>query len=340
MKKALITIIQVLVTLGLLWFVFRDPETRKNVAETLPNAHPGWLMLAFLTFGGLCITGIVRWKILMAVQGIRLNTGRIGALFLIGHFFSQFLPGSTGGDILKIYYVMKETKTKKAAAFLSVLVDRMIGLVALMIVGAVLLGMRYQWLTQTTGARNLVYILILVLVGCLGVIVFAWLVTSFGFVHKLPQWFPLRTLWIELAEAYTIYGKAWKSTLAALCLGMLGHLCIFTSFYFGARAYTSKVGIVDFFSTLPIVNTITSLPISVAGLGAREAMFEELLGKLCNLPKEAVSISLTCYFIMLGWGIVGGIIYVFYRSSSQGPSLKEVREEMDMEHIGESFEKD
>ena len=56
---------------------------------------------------------------------------RVAGLFLIGMFYNQFLPGGTGGDIIKSYLLLKETPGKKTGALLAVLFDRMIGLVAL-----------------------------------------------------------------------------------------------------------------------------------------------------------------------------------------------------------------
>ena len=54
------------------------------------------------------------------------------ALFLIGMFFNQFLPGGTGGDIVKTVPPGKRTPDKMTGALLAVLVRPIIGLIALM----------------------------------------------------------------------------------------------------------------------------------------------------------------------------------------------------------------
>ena len=46
---------------------------------------------------------------------IRLSFPRVAGLFLIGMFYNQFLPGGTGGDIIKSYLLLKETPDKKRA---------------------------------------------------------------------------------------------------------------------------------------------------------------------------------------------------------------------------------
>ena len=55
-----------------------------------------------------------RWQILLRVQKIQLSFPRVAGLFLIGMFYNQFLPGGTGGDIIKSYLLLKETPDKKA----------------------------------------------------------------------------------------------------------------------------------------------------------------------------------------------------------------------------------
>ena len=57
----------------------------------------------------------VRWRILLKVQQIHLSIPRVAGLFLIGMFYNQFLPGGTGGDIMKSYLLLKETPGKRPA---------------------------------------------------------------------------------------------------------------------------------------------------------------------------------------------------------------------------------
>ena len=78
-------------------------------------------------------------------------------------FYNQFLPGGTGGDIVKTYLLWKETPDKKPGALLAVLFDRMIGLIALIIITGVLIFLRYRLADETPRDNPHVW---LVLVGC------------------------------------------------------------------------------------------------------------------------------------------------------------------------------
>ncbi len=54
-----------------------------------------------------------RWFILLRVQDVHLPPWRVGALLMLGIFFNMFMPGGTGGDVLKIYFLLKEIPKKK-----------------------------------------------------------------------------------------------------------------------------------------------------------------------------------------------------------------------------------
>src|SRR5213596_2021814 len=163
MKKVFVTALQLAVTIALLIWVFHDPEQRHKMGKALQEADYRWVAAAIAAYVIVEIAAAIRWQILLRVQKIRLNVPRLTGLFLIGMFYNQFLPGGTGGDIRKSYYLLKETPDKKAGALLAVVFDRFIGLVALVAITGTLIGLRYDFLSQTTETRQLLWILLLVL---------------------------------------------------------------------------------------------------------------------------------------------------------------------------------
>src|SRR5947208_15179167 len=162
MKKILITIIQLVVTIGLLVWVYHDPKKLVEMREGLRHARLQWVGAGMLAYFVVEVAAAFRWHILLKVQGIRLTFPRLSGLFLIGMFYNQFLPGGTGGDIIKSYLLLKETD-KKAGALLAVVFDRLIGLVALVTLTGVLVMLRYHWLAQTPETRRLLWILLFLL---------------------------------------------------------------------------------------------------------------------------------------------------------------------------------
>ena len=155
MKRILFTSLQVAITLFLLWWIFRDPEKRAQMAVALRAADYLWLIPGVLSIGCAFLLQTERWRLLLSVQGIDLGWWRTFRVYLIGAFFNLFLLGATGGDIVKIYYAMRETSSKKTAALLSVLVDRMVGMLALVAITVVLCSLRLDRLLADPLTRAL-----------------------------------------------------------------------------------------------------------------------------------------------------------------------------------------
>ena len=328
MKKILLTSGQIVVTVALLYFVLRDPEKRAQMATALRLANYWWIGVAMLIYFVVEIAAAVRWQVLLRVQGIRLSNFRVGGLFLIGLFYNQFMPGGTGGDIIKSYLLLKEAPEKKAGALLSVVFDRVIGLVALIAITAVLIALRYEWLTQVAETRRLLYILLLILGSAVLALVTSFVVSGFNLLGRLPPRFPGRDKLIEVSTAYHLYARHWKATLVALLMSAIAHLGTFATFLCVAYALHAEdvrvtpptpIGVIDFFAIMPIERTISSMPISFGGTGWREIVLQILLHNLAGVREGVANlIGSLGYLVALVCALPGGIVYFFYRPSRAG----------------------
>ena len=80
---------------------------------------------------------------------------------------------------------------------------------------------------------------------------------------------------------------------------------------------------------MPIVATVTALPISIGGAGLREGLFIQILGALYATPESiATLVSLSGFMMQVFWSLVGGVIYLGYRASQTMP-LGEMENEVD-----------
>jgi len=335
-KKTLITLLQIAVTVGLLAWLFRDGKQNREMLTALSHANLLWIAAAFGVYGIVILAAVTRWKVLLGVQGIHIAWTRIASLFMIGLLFNPFLPGGTGGDVAKIFYLLKETPDKKPAALLAVLMDRLTGLFGLILIAGTVMAIRYQWLTQTASTGHWLLVIAVIFGGSLAFIIGSFAVTSLGLVHKLPQRMPLRDKLVDLSVAYNQYGRAWRSTLVALALCVPVHLGSFTVAYCVGQAFVesaSRGSLMDYWGIMPIVGTIAALPISIGGTGMREMVFIDLLGGLCGItPSFAKLISLTGYFVLILWSMAGAVTYLFYRPTEHA-RLREMDQEVsELEH--------
>jgi uncharacterized protein (TIRG00374 family) len=348
MKKILITIFQIGVTVALLWYVFHDPNQRAQMKYALGAADYRWVGAGILAYIIVEAAAAVRWYILLRVQNIHLSFSRLSGLFLIGMFYNQFLPGGTGGDIIKSYLLLKETGGRKAGPLLAVVFDRLIGLVALVTITATLVSLRFDllWRTPVTVESGFTPRYLLVVLGILlGVsitgLLISFIISGFNLFYLLPHKFPGRDKLIEISAAYHLYARHWFATLLAFGASLVAHLATFTTFLCVAYAFHTGVKVIDFFAVLPIERTLTALPISFAGVGLREQILQVLLSNLCGVSVPiAKLIGSMSFLIILFCCAPGGIVYFFYKPSGAVAhvKLREMQREVaTLEHeIGET----
>ena len=316
MKKIVLTLLQLTVTAAVLYWVFHDPEKRAKMWEALRAADYRWIGAAILAYLVVEIAAALRWHVLLKVQGIHLSLPRVSALFMIGFFFNQFLPGGTGGDIVKSYLLMKETPGKITGGLLAVLFDRLIGLVALVVITGTLIALRYDFLARTPETRALLWTLLVILGFSVASLVSSFVITGFKLLGRLPQKFPGREKLIEVSSAYHLYARHWGATATAFGFSLIAHLATFTTFLCVAYAFAAGVSAIDFFAIMPVERTISSLPISFAGVGVREHILQVMLGNLAGVPAAvAVLIGSMSFLVMLTCAAPGGLVYLLYKPS-------------------------
>ena len=111
-----------------------QPEIEQGLGPILATAKLWPLAVALLLLGMPFVITAWRWARLMRVQGLPTPYGQCLTLTLVGQFYSTFLPGTTSGDVVKIIYAGRLTGQPTKSA-VTVLLDRVIGLVGIMIVG-------------------------------------------------------------------------------------------------------------------------------------------------------------------------------------------------------------
>jgi hypothetical protein len=328
-KQAIVTILQALITTMLVWWVFRDPAKRAEIGATLARANVPWLIAGFLCYGAVEFLSALRWHLLLRLQGLHLAFRRVFGLTLIGVFFNFFIPGGTGGDAVKMFFLMKETPGRRALGLLSVVVDRFIGLLGLILLAGVLIACKWHWLTGAPATKHWVLVALAVLGGALAIIVGSFAITGLGLAHRLPARMPGRNKIAELALAYNLYGRAWQPASISLIISVIVHLGYFAVFYCALRALAPAAmalpSMGEFFAIMPVIGTVAALPISLGGVGWREMLFETFFTRLTSASGGvAVAISASGYLLTLAWGLIGGLVYLAYRPTDHA-SMKTIR---------------
>ena len=311
MKKILLRIAQVLVTAGVLTWVFHDPQMRANIPVVLRQANPWWILLGVAFAGVAELSNIFRWQIFLRMQKVRVPLARTAMVFMIGVFFNLFLFGTTGGDVVRAAYLCAEEEDKKAGVILSVLVDRLIGMLVLVPFGLVIVIVRHRWLMQTAAAKALFWFLVAFMSVLIVFFAIAFTTNRLHLADKLPAWLTKRKTLMRIIQACSLFGRSGRDSLIAYALSFPVLFGTFAPFYCAARAFNAHVSLMDMYSIMPIVLVVSWIPVSVSGIGVREGLFKRLLGDLAGVPAEAaVLISLAGFLSYVSWSLVGAVIWL------------------------------
>ena len=135
MRDKLLNILKIVVSLGLITIALWRVDLAK-VAAQLVSANRWYLLLAVLLYTVAIIINGVKWQILLRAQEVRVPFGPVLQFLYAGFFFNNFLPANVGGDVIRGYGLARYTD-RTADAAVSVVVDRIIGLMAYMSTAAV-----------------------------------------------------------------------------------------------------------------------------------------------------------------------------------------------------------
>ncbi len=114
------------------------PLVDQGIIPMIRKADRRFLWAAVLIFPITFLITSLRWHLLLSAVDIHIGLLRTLVINMVGAFYNTFMPGSTGGDVLKAYYAAKLSPGHRTRAVVSVIVDRAIGLLALIILGGAL----------------------------------------------------------------------------------------------------------------------------------------------------------------------------------------------------------
>ncbi len=120
----------------------------------------------------------------------------------------------------------------------------------------------------------------------------------------------------NLHQELHYFGRNKKLILNNLILSFFVQLVPSLTFYFVGLALGIKINIAYFLIFLPIISAITLLPISIGGLGLRDATTIYFFAKAGVSKDLAFAMSLINFSFILAYGAAAGIIYLWRKRIS------------------------
>ncbi len=221
----------------------------------------------------------------------------------------MFLPSTIGGDLIRSIDLSMHTKRPREV-IATVLLDRLSGYIGLVIVAivSIIIGWR-----QMDG-QPVIITTMLVIVGMLVLILVVLFNNSiYSKVNKLlhsKKSGGLRDMIKNLHNEIYVFRNHKGVIINNIFMSVLLQITIPVSYYFIGLSFGIKINMLYYFIFIPIISAIAMLPISLGGLGLRDAATVFFFAKV-GLGKDlAFAMSLTSFFIMVVYSIIGGLIYV------------------------------
>lgn len=281
----------------------------------------GVLLLApILLMIGLLFAAI-RWDHLLAKLKVRPKIKDLYVYYLVGVFYSIFLPGVMGGDVVRIGICAKESNSSVGMITTSVFIERLCGVIVLFVMGSMVI----LWLpSELLSALGDPVTKTLPAVTALSVVL---VVAAFVIIRRFQDKYLERQkrngIIKKLVEMLHPVIRLPPSAFLAVIVfsGLFQAAEILASFAI-AKALNIAVPLHLFFVVMPIVCISTMLPVSLGGLGVREGTLVYLLAKVGVAASDAVALSFLIYFNRVTIGAIGGITQVFWKAREvQKPSV-------------------
>jgi uncharacterized protein (TIRG00374 family) len=309
-RSTLFKLVRLVIGIGLIVFLITRQDLNEIAGhfrrvEMLPIA------LAAVMFFAMVAINSIRWRVLLDAKGIRVNQLRLLYYYLVGNFFSAALPTSVGGDFVRVVGVGGETG-RRAEVFGSVVVDRLLGFAVLLPLG--LLAMPFVGSGLTSW----------------GAVVKVWVVATLAFAGAFMMLLrpvarrasiilgPLLNL-LERFRARERLERAYGAVVSYSCCRGAVYLGVALSvvskifWIYGclliAHAFGLDIGFMPLLFIVPIVELARMIPISISGLGVREAAFVFMLGQFGVDEGLGLAYAVVVYAVFTALALVGGLLY-------------------------------
>ncbi len=237
------------------------------------------------------------WQVVLQAQENQIPFGRILQVHLIGAFFGTFMPTSIGMDIVRAFS-LKKYLSNRLHAMSSMFVTRVVGFV---INFAIALVVAIPAAQQTGNSRLFWIVLLMTFAFCFAVYVLLQPGLLY-FFKPLFERFKLQNIFAKLAE-FQEGTKALRhqkqSMIILLLLSLFFQILGIMIIYLVGLSLGLSIAAYHYFILIPLITTITILPLSVAGIGVREGAFVFFSCRWVS-ANHRLSPCL-CWFLPSGW---------------------------------------
>jgi len=315
MNKKLSFVLRALFGCAMFLLLFLVLHPREIIAA-LTHAHLGFFFAGF----ALCLLGLAarafRWMLIMRHMGLHVPYWRVLEIYTISYWFNTFMPGSMGGDLYKMYDVSRAS-AKKIRPAVTVLAERITGVLALVVVAVVALALFHDkvpvppWflaliLKGAAVAMVLVLIAMLRFKAC-----WSFALRVCPFLHRL---LPVERAQV-IGEVFEEMRRKPVLFVEAFALGLCIQVLVLATYYVLALAITKDIPGIYFFTLFPLIEITSLVPITVNGIGIKEGLLVFSLRYAEVGPAFAMGLGILFRIVAILLAVIGGALLVLRKPS-------------------------
>ncbi|MBU1658254.1 flippase-like domain-containing protein [bacterium] len=251
--------IKLIITIIMFYFLFQYIDFQ-NLIDILAKSHGGTILIALIFQLGSTYLAAYRWRLIMRLLVFKESVSYYVKSYFKGSFFNQVLPSSIGGDAVRIIDLTQKGYDKKDA-FYGIFVDRVVGLVGLLVLNLIATLLFY-------GAFDSDFSILIILITLGGISGFALLFH----LHKITFLanYKFLNLFHRLAKRLNNLYTSKTLLLQHIAISVGVHILSILTLYALALSIDFHMPFQIFLIAVPPVFLLTIIPISLAGWGIRE----------------------------------------------------------------------
>lgn len=264
-RNILTILIKWVVALILIYILFQSGRLDYNY---LLQTRIGWPLVGILIGQGLMlIVPLVRWYLLVRSRDFKLGFGKAIRIGFMGYFTMLYIPAGLGIEGIRILYLSRENKGRGQDALSTVIMDRILGLIALLIL-SVFFGAILLWLKSDPLINKMLLISTSFLGFLIAILALLFNAQVFKILHSswLRKWFG------EIIQAMHVYRYNKTTLILGLLLSLIGHMGNFLSAYFALISMDFPVLFIGLLTVTPLITLSQAIPLTPLGLGVTDGM--------------------------------------------------------------------
>ncbi|MDA0831700.1 MAG: lysylphosphatidylglycerol synthase transmembrane domain-containing protein [Planctomycetota bacterium] len=247
---------------------------------------------AVLLCGISLLLTFVRWWLL--IWGLDFDVKLYSAVRIgfVGYLSNYVGPGSAGGDLVKAAIVAKGQTSRRAVVAATVLLDRILGLLALFIVGGLASLIPRDWHAQSSAIFTTYQFVYwgASIVGMLGLVVMMIpAITRLGWWKLLFKVPVAGNIFSELMQGIMLYQSRPRVIVACVVISLLGHVGMLSTFYLCGMSVNSANELPDLITHLQLIPAAELAGVMAIFIPGGVGVLEGAVGKSYELAGAQVA---------------------------------------------------